>query len=34
MGSSELTAYCSFTKAIEHLGDRWSLLIVRELGTF
>jgi DNA-binding HxlR family transcriptional regulator len=26
------TAYCSFTKAIEHLGDRWSLLIVRELG--
>ena len=26
------TAYCSFTKAIEHLGDRWNLLIVRELG--
>jgi DNA-binding HxlR family transcriptional regulator len=23
--------YCSFTKAVEHLGDRWSLLIVREL---
>jgi DNA-binding HxlR family transcriptional regulator len=23
--------YCSFTKAIEHLGDRWSLVIVREL---
>ncbi|HVD21978.1 MAG TPA: helix-turn-helix domain-containing protein [Lapillicoccus sp.] len=34
MGSSEFTGYCSFTKAIEHLGDRWSLLIVRELGTF
>jgi len=26
------TDYCSFTKAIEHLGDRWNLLIVRELG--
>jgi DNA-binding HxlR family transcriptional regulator len=26
------TEYCSFTKAIEHLGDRWNLLIVRELG--
>ena len=34
MGSSEFAGYCSFTKAIEHLGDRWSLLIVRELGTF
>ena len=34
MGSSEFTGYCSFTKAIEHLGDRWSLLIVRELGMF
>ena len=32
MGSSEFAGYCSFTKAIEHLGDRWSLLIVRELG--
>ncbi|MGV9743326.1 winged helix-turn-helix transcriptional regulator [Rhodococcus zopfii] len=32
MGSSEFVGYCSFTKAIEHLGDRWSLLIVRELG--
>jgi DNA-binding HxlR family transcriptional regulator len=32
MGSSEFIGYCSFTKAIEHLGDRWSLLIVRELG--
>ena len=34
MGSSEFVGYCSYTKAIEHLGDRWSLLIVRELGTF
>lgn len=25
--------YCSFTKAVEHLGDRWSLLIVRELAS-
>lgn len=32
MGSSEFIGYCSYTKAIEHLGDRWSLLIVRELG--
>ena len=34
MGSREETGYCSYTKAIEHLGDRWSLLIVRQLGTF
>jgi DNA-binding HxlR family transcriptional regulator len=34
VGSNEFVGYCSFTKAIEHLGDRWSLLIVRELGTF
>ena len=33
VGSRELPGYCSFTKAIEHLGDRWSLLIVRALGT-
>ncbi len=32
MGSSEYVGYCSFTKAIEHVGDRWILLIVRELG--
>ncbi len=33
MGPSDLdTTYCSFTKAIEHLAERWSLLIVRELG--
>jgi len=24
-------AYCAFTKAVEHLGDRWSLVILREL---
>ncbi len=23
--------YCSFTKAVEHLGDRWSLVLVREM---
>lgn len=34
VGSSEYVGYCSFTKAIEHLGDRWILLIVRELGVF
>jgi DNA-binding HxlR family transcriptional regulator len=34
MGSSESPGYCSFTKAIEHLGDRWILLIVRQLGVF
>jgi DNA-binding HxlR family transcriptional regulator len=34
MGSSANTEYCAFTKAVEHLGDRWSLLIVRELAQF
>jgi DNA-binding HxlR family transcriptional regulator len=34
MGSSEKTEYCAFTKAVEHLGDRWSLLIARELFQF
>jgi DNA-binding HxlR family transcriptional regulator len=34
MGSSAQTEYCAFTKAVEHLGDRWSLLIVRELAQF
>lgn len=34
MGARERAGYCSFTKAIEHLGDRWSLLIVRQLGVF
>jgi DNA-binding HxlR family transcriptional regulator len=32
VSSGEYAGYCSFTKAIEHLGDRWSLFIVRELG--
>ena len=34
MGSNAQTEYCAFTKAVEHLGDRWSLLIVRELAMF
>jgi DNA-binding HxlR family transcriptional regulator len=34
MGSSASTEYCAFTKAVQHLGDRWSLLIVRELAQF
>jgi DNA-binding HxlR family transcriptional regulator len=34
VGSSEFTGYCSFTKAIEHLGDRWNLFILRELSMF
>jgi DNA-binding HxlR family transcriptional regulator len=24
--------FCSYNKAIEHLGDRWSLIIVKELA--
>lgn len=32
MDPAPATEYCSFTKAIDHLGDRWNLLIVRELG--
>jgi DNA-binding HxlR family transcriptional regulator len=31
-GLARASRHCSFTKAIEHLGDRWSLLIVRQLG--
>lgn len=27
MGSTDVNGYCSFSKAIEHLGDRWSLPI-------
>lgn len=34
MGSSANSDYCAFTKAVQHLGDRWSLLIVRELFVF
>ena len=34
MGSSANGDYCAFTKAVEHLGDRWSLLIARELFMF
>jgi DNA-binding HxlR family transcriptional regulator len=28
---AESSEYCAFTKAVEHFGDRWSLVIVREL---
>lgn len=31
MSLEATTDYCAFTKAVEHLGDRWSLLIVRQL---
>jgi DNA-binding HxlR family transcriptional regulator len=34
VSSGEFIGYCSFTKAIEHLGDRWTLFILRELATF
>ncbi len=34
MPMSTDTEYCAFTKAVEHLGDRWSLLIVREIARF
>jgi DNA-binding HxlR family transcriptional regulator len=34
MGSSASDNYCAFTKAVERIGDRWSLLIVRELVLF
>ena len=27
MGSSAMTGYRAFAKAVEHLGDRWSFLI-------
>ena len=34
MASTDVADYCSFTKAVEQLGDRWSLLILRELAMF
>jgi DNA-binding HxlR family transcriptional regulator len=34
VGPSKVASYCSFTKAIEHLGDRWILFILRQLSTF
>jgi DNA-binding HxlR family transcriptional regulator len=34
MGSRPHTDYCSFTKVVEHLGDKWCLLILRELAQF
>jgi DNA-binding HxlR family transcriptional regulator len=30
--AGEFGEYCPFTKAVEHLGDRWSLLIVQGLA--
>lgn len=29
---TQIGEYCAFTKTVEHLGDRWSLLIVRQLA--
>lgn len=34
VGSRDFSGCCSFTKAIEHLGDRWNLFILRELSVF
>jgi DNA-binding HxlR family transcriptional regulator len=31
VGSTDVTDYCSFSKAVEHLGDRWSLPILAQL---
>lgn len=31
MGSIEVNDYCAFSKAVEHLGDRWSLPILAQL---
>ncbi|CAN5618118.1 hypothetical protein BH23CHL8_BH23CHL8_21080 [soil metagenome] len=32
MTAGAYTERCSFTRAVEHLGDRWSLLLLRELA--
>jgi DNA-binding HxlR family transcriptional regulator len=32
VGPSDPDDYCPFTKAIEHLGDRWTLLLLRQLA--
>ncbi|MGH2392625.1 MAG: winged helix-turn-helix transcriptional regulator [Candidatus Limnocylindria bacterium] len=34
MGSPHIDDYCSYTKAVEFLGDRWCLLIIRQLVVF
>ena len=34
MGTHEMDDYCSYTKAVEFLGDRWCLLLVRQLVVF
>lgn len=31
MGSTGINDYCAFSKAVEHLGDRWSLPILAQL---
>jgi DNA-binding HxlR family transcriptional regulator len=31
-GMQPASDYCSYTKAVEHLGDRWMLLILREVA--
>ena len=31
MGSTDVNDYCAFSKAVEHLGDRWSLPILAQL---
>jgi DNA-binding HxlR family transcriptional regulator len=32
MGSPDIDDYCSYTKAVEFVGDRWCLLIIRDLA--
>ena len=34
VGSTDINDYCSFSKAVEHLGDRWSLPILAQLVLF
>jgi DNA-binding HxlR family transcriptional regulator len=34
MGSPDIDDYCSYTKAVEFLGDRWCLLLIRQLVIF
>ena len=31
MGATDVNDYCAFSKAVEHLGDRWSLPILAQL---
>jgi DNA-binding HxlR family transcriptional regulator len=34
MGSTGINDYCAFSKAVEYLGDRWSLPILAQLALF